>query len=655
MEMLGIFTRRLMAVLLAVLVAAMPAALSAQEETPKARAILVLDASGSMWGQIDGQNKIVIARDVVKDLLGVWDPAVYLGLMAYGHRRKGDCSDIEMLVPVGPVDAARIAGIVDGINPKGKTPLSAAVRQAAETLKYTEEAATVILVTDGLETCDADPCAVAKSLEESGVDFTTHVVGFDLSDEESKQVQCLAENTGGQYFKAGNATELREALGTVAETVQRGAETDIIRVTLAEGQAPRDDIRFGFEYFSAEDAGKKERKYIAYGYGNAGRPSLPPGSYLAVVKAGSAIGEFPFEIDEAERHEHVVNLNAGRLTPKAKLDESSKETADGLAWEIFPFAADGHVSEQYLTYAYGPAPEFILPAGKYRVSVRKDAARAYADQTIEAGGDTELVIDLRAGKLAFDAVLKEGASQYDGRIGWEAYAVGDDGQRAPRDTAYSYGPGGTYTLTAGRYALKAKAGAIENWVEADVPAGETAEVTVDLNGGMLAFDAVFTEGADPAVARIGWEVFPVAEDGTVVSRYVSYSYGPAGEYLLPVGEYELKARADAIVRTVRASVAAGETTKSRVNLDGAPLKFRVVDRSGNQVNFRTGWEIRAVNDNGEVDSRYLTYGYSTSGESLLPAGAYEIQVKSDNYGGAKRFEIEAGKPISIDITVTPKS
>jgi Ca-activated chloride channel family protein len=70
----------------------------------------------------------------------------------------------------------------------------------------------VILITDGLETCKADPCALGKELEESGVDFTAHVVGFGLSAEEGKQVACLAENTGGRYLAANDADGLAAAL-----------------------------------------------------------------------------------------------------------------------------------------------------------------------------------------------------------------------------------------------------------------------------------------------------------------------------------------------------------------------------------------------------------------------------------------------------------
>ena len=182
-----------------------------------ARAILVLDASGSMWGQIEGRSKIEIAREVIGDLMSQWESSVHLGLIAYGHRRKGDCEDIEALVPVGPVDAAEFQSVVDKLNPKGKTPLGAAVRQAAEALRYTEETSSVILISDGIETCDVDPCALGEELEARGVGFTVHVVGFDIKKDEQAELRCLAENTGGKFLSADSASELTTALVEVAE------------------------------------------------------------------------------------------------------------------------------------------------------------------------------------------------------------------------------------------------------------------------------------------------------------------------------------------------------------------------------------------------------------------------------------------------------
>ncbi len=98
------------------------------------------------------------------------------------------------------------------LNPRGKTPLSDAVRLAAEQLKYTEDKATVVLITDGIETCNADPCALATELEAAGVDFTVNVVGFGLSKEDGAAVKCLADNTGGKYLSADDESGLKDAI-----------------------------------------------------------------------------------------------------------------------------------------------------------------------------------------------------------------------------------------------------------------------------------------------------------------------------------------------------------------------------------------------------------------------------------------------------------
>lgn len=191
---------------------------SMAQEQP--RVILVLDASGSMWGQIDGEAKISIAQGVVGDLLGTLPADQELGLTVYGHRRKGDCGDIENLVAPGLDTRDDILAAVQGIKPKGKTPLSAAVVAAAEELRYTEEKATVILVSDGRETCDFDPCAIGSQLEETGVDFTAHVIGFDVGAAEDRaELQCLAENTGGVFRTAKNAAELADALVAVSKPI----------------------------------------------------------------------------------------------------------------------------------------------------------------------------------------------------------------------------------------------------------------------------------------------------------------------------------------------------------------------------------------------------------------------------------------------------
>jgi len=180
---------------------------SAQE-----KAMIVLDGSGSMWGQIEGEAKISIARRVLSDVLENVAPTVELGLMSYGHRRQGDCGDIELIVEPGANMAQTISDAADQISPLGKTPLADSVRQAAEFLRYTEEKATVILITDGIETCGVEICQAAADLEASGINFQINVIGFGLSAQEGQQLVCLAEETGGLYLAANDAAGLANAL-----------------------------------------------------------------------------------------------------------------------------------------------------------------------------------------------------------------------------------------------------------------------------------------------------------------------------------------------------------------------------------------------------------------------------------------------------------
>ncbi len=185
------------------------------QEAP--RAMLILDGSGSMWGQIDGMAKIGIARDAIAGMLDGWQEGRELGLMAYGHREQGNCSDIETLQAPAPLDREAFDDLLDGITPLGKTPLTEATRQAAEALSYTDAPATVILVSDGRETCNADPCAAAETLEDTGTDFTAPVIGFDVDSAAQADLSCLAEATGGMYLAAADAEELTGALTEVAE------------------------------------------------------------------------------------------------------------------------------------------------------------------------------------------------------------------------------------------------------------------------------------------------------------------------------------------------------------------------------------------------------------------------------------------------------
>lgn len=286
------------------------------------KVMIVLDASGSMWAALDGKPRIVIARAALANILRDWNPKTELGLMAYGHRRKRDCNDIQTLVPVGKVPPFRIIDIVNRINPKGHTPLSEAVRRAAETLKYTEERATVILLSDGKETCNADPCAVGRMLKKTGVDFRAHVIGFALKPSEEAGLRCLANTTGGRYFRAGNADELKKALEETAKSAQEreAPETEPKQVHEATIEGP-DDVQItakfqvtwtgpnrAGDYVTIVPKDAKDGTYLSYAYTSRGSPSTlrapdRPGAYeirYVLSKPRTVLAAKPITVRPAE-------------------------------------------------------------------------------------------------------------------------------------------------------------------------------------------------------------------------------------------------------------------------------------------------------------------------------------------------------------------
>ena len=93
----------------------------AQESSSDSPILFIYDASGSMWGPMEGKTKKEIASTVLGSAVQSLPANQQIGLIAYGHRRKGDCEDIETLVELDNTDKAEVTRAVQGINPVGKT------------------------------------------------------------------------------------------------------------------------------------------------------------------------------------------------------------------------------------------------------------------------------------------------------------------------------------------------------------------------------------------------------------------------------------------------------------------------------------------------------------------------------------------------------
>jgi Ca-activated chloride channel family protein len=139
-----------------------------------------------------------------------------VGLITYGPGPYRQCN-VQLDFRPMPNATRSILSVVNAINPAGKTPLVAAVKQAAEVLDYRTEQGVIVLLTDGEETCGGAPCELGKLLKVTARELTVHVIGYQLrafrwtGAQSFLDVKCLAEETGGLYINAENRADLVEA------------------------------------------------------------------------------------------------------------------------------------------------------------------------------------------------------------------------------------------------------------------------------------------------------------------------------------------------------------------------------------------------------------------------------------------------------------
>lgn len=191
----------------------MLSAASYSQEGPKEYIYIILDSSGSMWGELpDKSRKVETAKKVLKEYVAGDFEGYELAFRVYGHREKGNCQDSELLIPFGEPDEviSELTESIDSIKPLGKTPITYSLQQALS--DFGDKQGEIILISDGIETCDADPCELVREWSEKEIKIKVHVVGLGLDEKSKTAMQCISDAAGTQYRDASTASELSESL-----------------------------------------------------------------------------------------------------------------------------------------------------------------------------------------------------------------------------------------------------------------------------------------------------------------------------------------------------------------------------------------------------------------------------------------------------------
>lgn len=227
--------------------------------------LMVLDASGSMKQRLnDGKTRISAARASLNRAIDRMPESTRVGMRVYGGSvpddkgKKAQCADSELVVPIGTDNRDALLAAVKTYKPLGETPIAYSLTQAAKDLPKSGNR-TILLVSDGEETCAPDPCPAAERL--AGIDLRIDVIGVDVNAKARKQLRCIADKGNGRYVDARSSKDLDFAISRLSERAFRPFGLTGTAVTGATDVAAAPEIGAGNWVDTAPASGTAGKNY----------------------------------------------------------------------------------------------------------------------------------------------------------------------------------------------------------------------------------------------------------------------------------------------------------------------------------------------------------------------------------------------------------
>lgn len=181
---------------------------------------ILMDNSGSMADEIDGQTKMDAAKESVNQFVEDMPNGTQVSLINYGFSKDSDeesnsCSAVEETFPIGEYEENEFNEALNQYGSEGFTPLALAIEEVGKVIENSESTGshTIYVVSDGQETCNGDPVAAVQDLpEDENIETVLNIIGFDIQDDEVQSLVDITEANGGEYLSATNPDELSRIL-----------------------------------------------------------------------------------------------------------------------------------------------------------------------------------------------------------------------------------------------------------------------------------------------------------------------------------------------------------------------------------------------------------------------------------------------------------
>jgi Ca-activated chloride channel family protein len=605
-------------------------------------AMLVVDGSGSMWARLppDNRAKIDIIREKLATILKA-PSSTKVGLVSFGHRRRGDCNDVEL---IAAPDAGRdgVLGRLATLNPTGPGPLTAGLKAAVDAIGAARPAQ-IVVVGDGADNCQQDTCNVANDIAKNSPGVTIQVIEIGVPAADRPRVACVAEATGGHYYDITDSTGLNAALDEATKLAMLSPDATA-SAGAANAAAPPPPAGASIRASAAliKDGAllavplkwrisKSDDETVhAESEGRDITAKLSAGTYDIEARLGSIAARQEVTIEPGSAQSIVVPLNAAHLRVRAGAVKGGEPSPTAL-----------------LTVASGDAPvaigkngdlDLYLPPADYTVTVADGVARTSQSIALAAGDDKPLEIALGTGRLDVSATTTEG-----GPIEDILYAIFEDDPESPdgrREVARSRAPVASFILAAGTYYVSARSGAGDIRQRIAVGAGETVKRTLALALVPLKVSTVIAGARAKTAQGVLYRVDRLDGDQARVARAI----GPELDLSLPPGRYR-----------VSASLAAFHLSASQeVTLEAGKPATATLEIQGGEVTFKpppgeaasTGdiyWEV--------VDDKGMPVWRATGVEAktLLAPGHYTVRLEARSKRNTAAFDVRAGENQQIEI------
>ena len=384
-----------------------------QQKLPeKTRILFLLDGSGSMLAKWENTYRITVAKKLLTDLVDSLrnDDKLELGLRVYGHqydRRLGRCDDTKLEAPFAKNNHDRIISVLRNIGPKGTTPIAYALEQAAKDFPNDVKTRNIIIIiTDGIESCDGDPCAVSLALQKQNIFLKPFIIGIGMDKKFEEQFGCM-----GSFYDAANISEFRNALDK-AMFQSLGKTTVSIELLDINNQPRETDVNVSFiNHFTQNSA----FEFVHY-RDEAGRPDSveidPVLSYDIVVNTIPPVRKNDVEIMAGTHNVLKIQSPQGNISIS---QPGHTEYKEGVLVLIRKPTNDGILATFHL-----PGSEKLL-VGQYEIECTTLPRTIFKNVKINQSQTTSLKLE-QPGVVNFVATSKGIGSIYelneDGKQQW---------------------------------------------------------------------------------------------------------------------------------------------------------------------------------------------------------------------------------------------